>query len=408
MVEQADSVRRYIRPLRFIPFDVGAELNGKALSAIGKRLAAVGYSQIDCPILLRSLSNCLAGGYKSAEKIEVYLYKTGIGVIVFEDNVFPITQEAFGVAYCEYRRRKHEEIRLFRHEHSSQIKKLIEEARKAIGKCNRRISGYDTWENGGISYVMTASVIVHPDAVQKYQSMSDVWKKNMLMMLEPSLAHEEDSLITYLEQEGEFDPYDFSVGDFRVPVSRIKSKECAIYTSWAAVLILLQEEARSYIDFVRCLEIDLQAMWMYLYCLVAEMKDGSHKGNRSLKALRNMSFTIKRAYSDFLDLNDSSAAVYFNETRDELLETSGVAEQYKRCQEYADHLIAETESRYLEGQKKFATMSEALLFIITFVQIAPLCYDLLNGGVQNVAWRPLAVMASIVLVGLVLIFRKGR
>ena len=408
MAEQTDSVRRYIHPLRFIPFDVGVELNDKALSAIGKRLATVGYSQIDCPILLRSLSHCLVGGYKSTEKIEVYLYKTGIGVIVFEDSEFPIEQEAFGAAYCEYRRKKHEEIRLFRHQHSPRIKGLIEEVRKAIGKCNRRISGYNIWENGGISYVMTVSVIVHPDAVQKYQSMSDVWKKNMLMMLEPSLAHEEDSLITHLSQGSDFDPYDFSVEDFRSPVSRIKSKECAIYASWAAVLVLLEEESRSYVDFVKCLEIDLQAMWMYLYCLVADMKDGAHRISRSLKDLRNMSFKIRRYYSDFQDLNDSSAAVYFKETRNELLETSGVCEQYKRCQEYIDHLISETESRYLEGQKKFATMSEALLFIITFAQIAPLCYDLLNGGIQNVAWRPLLVMASIVLVGLILIFRKGR
>jgi hypothetical protein len=117
---------------------------------------------------------------------------------------------------------------------------------------------------------------------------------------------------------------------------------------------------------------------------------------------------IKRSYSEFLDLNDSSAAIYFKEVRNELVKTSGIDELYERCQEYVDHLIAETESRYLEGQKKFATMSEALLFIITFAQIAPLCYDLLNGGIQSVAWRPALIMLSVVLVGLALIFRKGR
>ena len=408
MSEQINQVERYVRPLRFIPFDVGVELNDRRMSIIEKRLSTCGYSKNDSPVLLRSLSDCLLGGFSLSELLEVYVFTTGIGIVVFEDELFPIVHDAFGAEYCEYRRRKHEEIRLFKHRLSPQIKKVIGEIRSSFVKCSRRISGFDDWENGGISYVMTVSEIVSPGSVQKYQMMSDVWKKNILMMLEPSLAHEEDSLITRLGQAGDFDPYDFSVEEYHAPVSKIRSKECAIFTSWAAVLVLHEESAGAYVDFVKCLEIDLQAMWMYLYCLVADMKDGSHGENRSLKDLRQMSFKVRRSYSDFLGLNDSSAAVYFKEIRSELLETSGVEEQYKRCQEYIDHLIAETESRYLEGQKKFATMSEALLFIITFAQIAPLCYDFLNGGIREVAWRPLLIMASIVLVGLALIFRKGR
>lgn len=408
MEGKTEKIQRYIRPLRFIPFDVGVELNGKALASVSKFLTSCGYAKIDCPPLLRSLSDFLAYGYAVSDKLEVYVYKTGICVIVLEDEAFPVLKDAIGVDYCEYRRRKHEEVRLFNHKFSPQIQSLIEQIRSSVGKCHRRVSGSDTWENCGISYVMTASIIVQPDLAQKYQEMPDIWKKNILMMLEPSLAHEEDSLIAHISRNGDFDAYDFSLEDFQAPVSRIKSKDCAIYTSWAAVLVLLKEESRSYIDFVKCLEIDLQSMWMYLYCLAADIKDRHHRYNTSLKSLRSMSFMIKRAYSEFLDLNDSSAAIYFKEVRNELVKTSGIDELYERCQEYVDHLIAETESRYLEGQKKFATMSEALLFIITFAQIAPLCYNLLNGGIQSIAWRPALIMLSVVLVGLALIFRKGR
>ena len=329
MDEQVEKIQRYIRPLRFIPFDVGMGLNCKALVAVSKLLTACGYAKIDCPPLLLSLSGLLADAYAVSGKMEVYIYTTGIGVIVFEDDAFPIPNDVIGVEYCEYRRRKHEEVRLFKHKFSSQIKTLIEQIRGSVDKCHRRVSGNDTWENGGISYVMTTSIIVQPDLAPKYQEMPDVWKKNILMMLEPSLAHEEDSLITHISRDGDFDAYDFSLEDFQSPVSRIKSKDCAIYTSWAAVLVLLKDESRSYIDFVKCLEIDLQSMWMYLYCLAADIKDRHQRCHKSLKSLRDMSFMIKRAYSEFLDLNDSSAAIYFKDVRNDLVKTSGIDELYE-------------------------------------------------------------------------------
>ncbi len=103
MEGKAEKIQRYIRPLRFIPFDAGVELNGKALVAVSKCLTSYGYAKIDCPPLLRSLSDFLADGHAVSDTIEVYVYKTGICVIVLEDEAFPILNDSIGVDYCEYR-----------------------------------------------------------------------------------------------------------------------------------------------------------------------------------------------------------------------------------------------------------------------------------------------------------------
>lgn len=44
-----------------------------------------------------------------------------------------------------------------------------------------------------------------------------------------------------------------------------------VYISWAAVITSSREIRKDYVRFMDALEIDLQAMWMYTYCLLQDL-----------------------------------------------------------------------------------------------------------------------------------------
>lgn len=108
--------------------------------------------------------------------------------------------------------------------------------------------------------------------------------------------------------------------------------------------------------------------------------------------MRNDLYKFKRKYNEFKSVDDTSAPAYITRLRDELIRTSGINAYANKYIEYIEFCITETESINAEKQKKYSWLNEILLFIIAFIQIAPMIYELMTGGYKDIQLMPIIIM----------------
>lgn len=343
--------------------------------------------------------------------IKLYIFSYGIGVFVLEDDLYPM-KERYAVDYCEYRKKTHNNILNFCHEACSVVlKEVINDIRTIVKKeKNIRTSASDKWEYKGLSYVMTVSYVIKKDKNENsYLDFNEIEKKNLHIMLQPSLAHKEDTMtMSEMEESNkDFDPYSFDVTQIDKPRNWLHTEDCSIYISWAAVVVYMKGLLDKYMEIIESLEVDLQAMWLYTYCQYINLKNWSDKKKLSSSQLKKIKYNFQRRYNEFLSDNDSSIPVYIGEIRGEMINTSGIDREKNNYMEYIDFCIDETESREMEQQRKYSVMNEVLLFVIAFVQIAPMLYSAMLGEYNDLQLWPIIVMIVLVIVAIFLIVRKS-
>ena len=92
--------------------------------------------------------------------------------------------------------------------------------------------------------------------------------------------------------------------------------------------------------------------------------------------------------------------------RNELIRTSGIDSYADKYIEYIEYCITETESINAEKQKKYSWLNEILLFIIAFIQIAPMIYEAMTGGYKDVKLFPIIIMSIFVIAAIIIIILK--
>lgn len=406
-----ENIDNVIVPQRFIPFDIGTKITEKYLSDIKSYTDRKGFLLKKIPSLMKTISQDILLKIEISDYLKLYIFRYGIGVFVLEDKMH-LMNEKYAVDYCEYRKKVHNHILNFQHgDISAILREVINDLRSIVKKeKDIRPSACDTWEYKGLSYVMTVSYIIKKDkSGYSYSNFNDLEKKNLLIMLQPSLAHKEDTMaITEAEEKNEnFDPYNLEVNEIDEPKNWIHSEDCSIYISWAAVVVYMHGLLDKYMEMFEYLEVDLQAMWLYTYCQYINLKNWSNNKKLSSGKLKKLKYNFQRRYNEFLSDNDSSMPVYIGEIRGELINSSGIDREKDNYMEYIDFCIDETESRESEQQRKYSVMNEVLLFIIAFVQIAPMLYSALIGEYSGLKLWPIIVMAVLVIVAIFFIVRKS-
>jgi hypothetical protein len=400
-----------IVPHRYIPFDLGMEINKECTESMSDYFRGNHYIVEDIPGLLQSLSSDVIFKVKINEEIRLYIFSYGIGVFMVKDTAYPLN-EKYAVGYCQYRKDSHKELLEFKREGISPIiEKNIDNLRKLVGgrKNAARPSANKNWEYGGLSYVMTVSYIIKKNKGRNdYEKFTEIDKKNLQIMLQPSLAHKEDTMAMSEigENTVEFDPYNFQVENVTEPKNWINSEDCAIYISWAAVVIYMHDYIEKYMEIMEYLEVDLQAMWLYTYCQYLNLKRKCTSEKLTSARLKKDKYNFQRKYNEFISDNDSSIPVYIYEIRTELINTSGIEKEKDNFMAYIDYCIDESESKEREQQRKYAVGNEILLFIIAFIQIAPMLYNVLIGEYKDLEVGPIVVMCFIVVAAIFLIVRK--
>ena len=408
---KTDDKENVIVPQRFIPFDLGCSIDDECEQEIKEYLETSGFKMPEIPGLLSSVSTDILFKVEISDTLRLYVFLYGIGVFVLEDDLYHMTDK-YAVGYCDYRKQAHKEILEFNHGRASeQIKEIMSKLRSIAFSERKRIrpSASETWESNGLSYVMTVSYILKKDKKRKdYEKFTIIDKKNLHIMLQPSIAHKEDTMaMADIEgQDVDFDPYNFEVEKIEEPRNWIRSEDCAIYISWAAVVVYLRDLLGKYMEIMEYLEVDLQAMWLFTYCQYLNLKKWTENKKLTSAQLKKEKYIFQRKYNEFISDNDSSIPVYIYEIRGELINTSGIDREKENFLEYINYCLDETESHEAERQRKYSAMNEVLLFIIAFLQIAPTLYSAMIGGYRDMKLWPIIPMVVFVLIAVVFIVKK--
>lgn len=399
-----------IRPYRNIPFDIGASLNEKDICSIKCSFAEKGLTEEQIPQMMQSFSMYIRFVFKVNENIRLYIYSYGIGVFTLRDDDYSISSEKYAVDYCGSRKATHHSILKGNHKYSALLYSVMNWLRKSVALNHKktRMTSNETWEHNGPSYVMTVSAVQINDTLRfGFQDLSNIEQRNLLIMLEPGIVHQEDSLLMdSLNNEIVFDPYSLEDFNEQKPVNWMRSSDMGLYISWAAVVIYTKELDDNSAKYIEYMEADLQAMWMYVYCMYYVT---THRKKKETKAsdLKKELFSFKRMYNEFMESDDTSVAEYFRNIRNELIRTSEIEEEKEKYLEYLNFCIDDTISLNEEKSRKYSVFSEILLFIIAYAQIAPLLYELLMGDYVIVGVWQIIVIIAIAVIGTILIIRKG-
>lgn len=398
-----------IIPYRNIPFDIGCSINSDLKNEFINHLLSKEHAvQLEIDSLLKTLSDDIICVFQLRSKIRLYLYKYGIGVFAVEDGVNQFDSHNYAVEYCQKRKKAHEEFLTIENRISKYIYRIAEALRSiaVLNGSSLRISASNTWENNGFSYVMTVSFVNTSSLNYMYKKMTDTEKKNLHIMLEPSIVHAEDSLVYSTTANSGMDDIEVDLATMEEPVDWIRSSDFSIYISWAAVLLYTANPEKMTFSALEFLEVDLQAMWLYTYCLYENLKHYNSSHKILVSKLRNDLYKFKRKYNEFKSVDDTSAPAYITRLRDELIRTSGINAYANKYIEYIEFCITETESINAEKQKKYSWLNEILLFIIAFIQIAPMIYELMTGGYKDIQLMPIIIMVIFVIIAIVIIILK--
>lgn len=400
--------KKQIRPYRNIPFDLGAALNTGDITAIRDAAKENGLNELPIPSLLSRFSKYISLRFTVNDDIRLYIYSFGIGVFTMRDDTYDIVSEKYAVEYCESRKKYHHMILNGEHKYSETLFSVIEWMRNCVKANHKSIRSTASlnWESNGLSYVMTVSSVQLPDLENfNYSELNDTEKKNLLIMLEPGIAHQEDTLLFDSDIKPEkVDPYGIDVSH-QEPTNWMKSNDAGLYISWAAVIMYSRAVDDNSAKYLEYMEVNLQAMWMYVYCMYHVM---SHKKQKDMKVstLKRELFTFKKMYNEFTSPDDSNIAEYFKNIRNELIRTSGIESEKDKYLEYLEFCIEDTVSLNEEKTRKYSIFSEILLFVIAYAQIAPLLYHLLMGEYTNLGTWQIIVVALVAVIGTILIIRK--
>lgn len=400
----------FIRPIRFIPFDIGGNISRTESDEIAKILNV---SIITINEFQKSLSRKLIVKYRVTDKISLSIFSFGIGVFSIEDEdyVFDGMDSHYAIKYCELRRESHADILNFRASYSNVLGMIIDVFRREWRRNhkNPRISANRTWENNGLSYVMTVSFVNSCRKKQEYNNLSSNEKHSLLFLLQPSLAQKEDSsIINIIDDENSFNPYDIDISKIDAPEDYWVGDRAEVYASWASVIVVQNTIKQNYVEFIKSLEINLQSMWLYTYCLYKNLICSFNQKSCHPSYFKSLRNSYQRMYNEFLSGNDSSMPVYVYVIHKEMINSSGIETEKERLIEYLDFCFEEKEAIEREHQRKYSWLNEILLFLIAYADISTTLFSIIFDFLPTAAVVVFAIIALVILIlGIFFIIKKN-
>ena len=317
-----------ILPLRYVPFDIGAKITEDCKLHIlhtmekqYKRILPTGFMQsIGCDVQLI---------FQITQELKLYIFPYGIGVFSIIDQAFPIDDDKFSIEYCEERKIRHHEILEFETEYSETMEKVIRNIREIVKYHSNSVrkSSSVEWENKGLSYVMTVGMIQTNQRKTSWAELPNSLKYNILVMLRPSIVNLEDSLFVSYKADLDQDFFSAPIDTFEDPEDYSMYHDYSLFVSWASVISVQEKITNTLINLIETIEVDLQSMWMYIYCLNYELKTVDR--HSKLYFFEERLYHIQRLFLRFKRVDDSSAPDYITQTRHAIMTSSGIFEQYE-------------------------------------------------------------------------------
>ena len=402
-------------PIRIIPFDLGRQLSEK--DKIGIRSVTKEYGS---EIKISQRQSAMFKGFVIAFEVdlknELYIFENGMAIAVIKETAidYSYCYESFAIAYGENRKAAHTKLFSWEHESSDTFMHLIRRLRTIVKnntghKKTIRRSANESFENAGMSYVMTLSMF-ETDGISAckdgFKSYPMWMKKNLYALLDPSLLYLEDSSSFFGERNrrpdlermlcdinAESDLHDYE-----------RHRHIAVYMSWAAVVVVGEVQKQDMEEYIS-LEVQLQCDWYYTYCLDKAMPRLEQKTKNNLVELQHQVYELKLLEDRLLDFDDSSIPSRVIDIQKGLVKTSGLQENIEKLKSKTDFIIEKGKIEEDARKRRLAQSSEILLFVIAFIEIAPTVATYGDRVLPN-----MGMIANIVIIslGLVLLTWKNR
>lgn len=403
------------RPIRVLPFDLGRSLSAKDQCAIQELVVQKYQTKSITPRQKSIIKGCCVA-VEVYTGLSAYVYNNGICVVTIEDTPvsFGEDYETFSIAYGDNRKKAHSQLFKWCHSASHQIDELIKELRYIVISNNKknqtlRISSSESFENKGMSYVMTLSLFDLSKELlptHGYKNYPRWLKTNICAMLDPALLYLEDSskfesandvefdikrILSELEVEEELRDYE-------------KHRHVDTYMSWAAVLVI-GDLQHTDIEEYTALEVQLQCDWYYVYCMEKSLEGINPKSKTKIIDYQKCSYELDVLENRLYDFDDSSMPARILEVQKGLVKSSSLQDNINHLQRKLQYLLEREKIDFDMRQKKVGQSTEVLLFVVAFVEVAPTIaewgskYHPLLGPILN---------ALIVALGVILFTRKER
>lgn len=414
---------KIIKPLRIVPYDLGWEALDAAQGvevSENIRVAMRKYKPVKPPLITEPVAGFFVYSYQICDtqnnelNLVANIFTSGICVFTFWDSPYQIQDKRFAVDYCHSRASSHRDISNGLHPLCKPMVAIVETL-TACGPSSPESEPNESLEKtcSCALYTMTITFILNDMDSRTYTEMDDDEKRNLQIILEPSIAHEEDSSMHLLEFDNT-DPYDFDLSRLSPPVDLLKSNAASIFATWAAVVVVIPNSTCNNLygldGLMIGLEVLLQEIWSYIWLKKTKM-NSYESDNVPITTIRSEEARLDLRLSGYSNNCDVNLPIYVRDIQTRLVETSGLYEERNEYVQYADNVVRNIEARHAEQQRidaekqlKYSRQNQLLLYLIAIIQIAPFLYELFSGQYLTVELGPLvAVICTIIIGGIITI-----
>lgn len=415
-----------IRPVRFIPFDLGAAFDNQCRTLIHqyldshKRIILCEQSEKEKTLVSEKTIKFVVDA-DPGRRLVFDCFNDGYGMITLFDTPVSYELEAFSSqSFLQNRRTIHGLLLNFQHPVSGLIKHHLEGLRAILIKHSGklRISASEGWQYHSLAYVMSIHFVEYKDGIKSKtdnaitvklmrENVNFLYK--LILILEPSftglidtptIEPDEASFLQPISEQSSLIDTTFFTDYLQKNIEMLTNYNS--FASWENVLILGPINPNIIKDYVY-LEKKLQHMWFMTYCLNDILDSYLNGKNFDADEVRNLRLETKLTIQRFEQMTDASLGYRYLKIIEALIVSSRLEKQIDQLELHLDLIREGIEFRVAKRQYTYQRTIELLLFLLTFLQAVGVAFGL---GVFNSIWGYLVF--SILLTIAIILFLLRR
>lgn len=384
-----------ICPVRFIPFDLGADLTARS------RLLIRGYIDNHPDLCIREQSRkeitlvgettlqfALAVG--TGRGITIDCFADGHGVVTLHDSSQTVSVNDLDPwEFLLARREAHHTLLAHEHPISAHLRQVLCDLRgiSLPPKTQARHTASEAWEHNGLAYVMSIHFLAClPDGAQEVLDVADLLeaypdlRRKVGLILEPSLTGLEDTPSLSTQEISQSAAVRGACDDEYVSRHILNDAEIRgdhmCFATWANVVICGPLSPAIVEDYT-FIQKRVQHAWFMTYCL-QDALDRYVEGSQAigLDELRETRFRVRMTTHRFRKMADASLSSRHLQILETLMRTSMLVQQIADVEMKVDVVTERAEYERVVQESGYQQTIEMLLFALAFLQTVGIAQQL--------------------------------
>lgn len=414
----------YLKPIRFVPFDIGTPLNLDLVNYLKNSLSK-DYNRIKLSRIKEAILSENVFAFQVSEKIECYFYLNGMACFVIKCPKYEVSNDSsFAVDYLIKRRYYHNALAHSLEIDHAEYQELYQRDLKIVDQfvnvirtmilafqpaTLHSIQSVESRRKKGFSYSYSMCCLENEE-FEHFDTMDEetksVWMKNISCIINPSLIGQEDASIvqnTGLNREEAKQKFSSLKGKFSLSGIDVR-KEVNAYVSYFS-LVICAASCEKYLEEYIAFEIQLHTNWAFLYMASKYLNDQTlllNKNKDLIEAKRKLYEGEKIDLDNIIMIRQVNPPKYLKDIRQTIISTSEIEELLKRYLKKSNFYIDIIQTNIINSNRRYNTTSEILLLFISVISFMNVVNLMAIYGL-----KPLTIIVSLVpvLLFFVLSFR---